>query len=182
MKAGDPLEYTERARYLARRLNGWANQMVVRFGEGTRVYLVGSTLTSTSPRDLDVSIVVPDHLFWRRYRDGADLDRLAAMLEKKATDPTVAVEDWNQWGTWTPDMVRYGRESASLARKFFDAWAHLGQVGGGWMMDLKIMPQSEADARHRTQPRLRIDTLPTGASDDEAPDTRREQKLSTVPE
>lgn len=157
----DP-EFTERARYIAGRLSGWANQMVVRFGMGTRVYLVGSTLQSDTPRDLDVSIVVPDILFWQRYRDNADVDRLASMSEKKRSDPSVMVEDWNVHSTWTPDMLRWGRETASLARGLFLAWAHLGQAGGGWMQDFKVMPESDVTRYHKDRPRLRIDTIPGG--------------------
>lgn len=73
-----PEPFTGRAHRIARGLSGWANRMVVRFGEGTHIYLVGSALTREDPRDLDIRIVVPDSLFWRRYRDGADVDGLAA--------------------------------------------------------------------------------------------------------
>lgn len=150
--------------------------MVCRFGEGTHVYLVGSYLVSETPRDLDISIVVPDNLFWRRYRDAADVERLSEISRLRAEAPEEPsaqgdrdllthpkpdpVEDWNVHGEWTPDMLRFGREWANLTRNFFWAWSHLGGAGGAWPVDLKIMPESEADARHKHGLRIQIDTIP----------------------
>lgn len=166
-----------RAEFIARRLGGWANQQVCRFGEGTHVYLVGSVLTSDTPRDIDIRIVVPDNLFWRRYRDHADVERLARTVAGARKDacnvpshPNCAgpcpVEDWNVHGEWTPDMLRFGRESANLAMKLFNAWANIigvhGTHGRGFPIDLQVTALSEQENRHKDQPRIRIDTIPAG--------------------
>jgi hypothetical protein len=49
---------------------GWANQMYSRFGYP--VYLVGSSLHSENPRDVDIRIMLPDEVFEARYGDVYD--------------------------------------------------------------------------------------------------------------
>lgn len=113
-------------------LPGWANQMYARFGHP--VYLVGSCLRSEAkPRDIDVSIIIPDDEFRGRYGDP---------------------EQW-EFDTWEPEWrearQRWALDMGKLA-SYVSRHYHVN-------IDLKVIPQSYADKFFSGKERFRIDTI-----------------------
>ena len=115
------------------RLTGWANQLAARFA--APVYLVGSALTTTSPRDIDVRVVLDDDAFEARYG--------------------VSAAQWarEMWGTWSAGSLRWGADMAKLNAQAVKAFA--------WNLDVQVHPEIAA-VRHADRPRLRLDALREG--------------------
>lgn len=115
------------------RLAGWANQLAARFA--APVYLVGSALTTTSPRDIDVRVVLDDDAFEARYG--------------------VSAAEWarEMWGTWSAGSLRWGADMAKLNAQAVKAFA--------WNLDVQVHPEIAA-VRHADCPRLRLDALREG--------------------
>lgn len=121
----------ERGARLKLQLHGWACQMAVRFG--VPVYLVGSSLTDDNPRDVDLSIVLPDDEFTARYGD-------------------VQRWDYETWGiAWGEECQRWAEDQVKLTR-------HLVK-GYRMNVDLKIEPLFRAQAIYQGKPRVRLDTV-----------------------
>lgn len=121
----------ERVRRLKLQLHGWACQMAVRFG--VPVYLVGSALVDDNPRDIDLSIVLPDEDFTARYGD---------------------VQRWDSemWGiAWGAERQRWAEDQIKLARHLVAAYK--------MNIDLKIEPLFRAAAIYQGKPRVRLDTV-----------------------
>ena len=113
-------------------LAGWANQMAARFG--FPVYLVGSSLTSPDPRDIDVRVVLSDDAFQARY----------GVLPQHA--------DRDSWGQWGAGSKRWGEDMAKISRQAAEALHR----------NIDFQVQAELIARHRgfdKRPRVRLDTL-----------------------
>lgn len=127
------------ASWLRVKLEGWANQMSMRFG-GAEVYLVGSALRSPRPRDVDVSIIMADDAFRERYAVPSKVDPSAFMSGVHAPD-------------WPRHLVTWGREVSKLT--------HGAQRGlnVGLPLDVKIMHAKHATTHHAGKPRLRLDRL-----------------------
>jgi hypothetical protein len=122
----------ERVRRLRLQLHGWACQMATRFG--APVYLVGSSLADDpNPRDVDISIVLPDDDFAARYGDVQAWDR-------------------EMYGTeWGDGRQRWAGDQVKLTR-------HL-VTGYRMNVDLKIEPLFRAAAIYQGKPRVRLDTV-----------------------
>lgn len=121
---------------VAIKLQVWAREMWVRFGgDGVAVYLVGSCLTSEAPRDCDVSIVVPDALFARRY-GGLEGDWRA--------HPRMEVH---------PAQRRAMRECGKLVMRLSIELASILPP------DLKVMSEAEQERNHAGGARRRLDGM-----------------------
>jgi hypothetical protein len=115
---------------LAKRLEGWANQLVGRFGHP--VYLVGSALEKgEEARDVDVAVILPADEFWGRYGRSFGHDTL---------NP-----DWDE------GSLQYAADMAKLAGYA----AAKCQVN----IDLKVEPEFLVTIRHHGKPRLRLDKV-----------------------
>ncbi len=123
------------AEVLAKRLGGWANQIAARYG--FPVYLVGSALTETEPRDVDVRVVLSDDAFYARYGIGP----------MRAEGQAWIGADEQHEGTrrWHADMAKMARQAANVLH-----------------VNIDFQVQSESIVlvrRHHEKPRIRIDTL-----------------------
>lgn len=112
-----------------------ANHLAARY-YGCPVYLVGSALAESDPRDVDVVIVMPDDLFVRVYGDHGDT--IDTYLLAIGTLHPAAI-----WQRWARDCVK---RSLELTER-------LHRSG-----DLKVMPERLASgASLADKPRLRLD-------------------------
>lgn len=117
---------------LSRRLEGWANQLVTRFGHPA--YLVGSALEKgEDARDVDVIVILPDEEFWGRYG--------------------------SHWGheRMTPDWPEVSLQYAADMGKLASYAAKEYKVN----VDLKVEPVCLVTARYHGKPRLRLDKVLT---------------------
>jgi hypothetical protein len=121
----------ERVRRLKLQLHGWACQIAIRFG--APVYLHGSVLDSDEPRDVDVSVVLPDAQFEARYGSVAQWDTDRWATEMSAVTQRVA-SDQVKLGAWMVTAYRLN-------------------------VDFKIVPASHITAKHADKPRVRLDTV-----------------------
>lgn len=118
-------------------LRGEANGFSLRYGLSP-VYLAGSAAQGDQdPRDLDVSIVVSDDLFWHLY--GFPTGREKAMGEW--------CESWLQpptrtWLRWAKDCAK-GSERLTF----------------GYFVDFKVWPAWYAKAHFVGMPKIRLDTI-----------------------
>lgn len=95
-------------------LTPWANWLALRFGRP--VYLVGSALNLSSPRDVDIRVILTDAEFNARYGDPSD---------------------WN-FRLWTDPsaLIRYGADLYDLSREAsFTFKANL---------DIQVQPENAA--------------------------------------
>jgi hypothetical protein len=117
--------------YIKLKVPGWANQMYSRFGYP--VYLVGSSLFTENPRDIDIRINLPDNVFIARY----------GPINQWMSDTWKPV-----WGiarqNWAKDMSKLSLE-ACLALKM--------------NIDFQVEPIIAVYSWHKNKPKLRIDTI-----------------------
>ena len=130
----DPMPGMDNKLFTWRRLlvlRAWAQE--VADAEGGSVYLVGSTLKKTHPRDIDVSIVLPHDEYVRRYGP--------------IPEPG------------TPEMNRHmGVTGTSIRLHQFEGFRRLGYYTH---FDLKICPDSwwpEKDKLLLASPRNQVDS------------------------
>lgn len=141
------------ASFIAWKLGRWANEMWVRFGgHGVEVCIVGSSLHSDCPKDIDISIILPDELFRNRYgmlepEWLAEQSRMIPDADGKGATGALRINEW------APAHVRWAREVGGLV----DGLAKLTQEFGP--PDLKVISESWTEQCHRHKPRVRIDTI-----------------------
>lgn len=122
--------------WIVPKLRGWANQMWMRFGgDGVAVYLVGSALESTNPRDVDVVIVLPATTFALRY--GAIEGDWPSVMEPE----------------WDARQKVWAREVGKLTSNLCVALSHRLPP------DLRVMTDYEQERMHSQKPRIRLDNL-----------------------
>lgn len=129
--------------WIVPKLRGWANQMVLRFGTETEVYLVGSALRKEHPRDVDLCIVLPDQVFMARYG-------IHPVPEERGGSSSAIADFFAplHGPTWPSGLRRWGREVAGLT---------LGVPVE--RPDLKVDARSRVAKLHEGKRRLRLDDL-----------------------
>lgn len=115
--------------WLAVVLEGWANQTAARFC--APVYLVGSALVETHPRDVDLVIILPLEDFVARYGDPTEWRWQSLMPE------------------WSDGSLRWAADVAKLGG--FCSRVHKLNI------DLKIQPRNNW---HAGKARMRLDKIP----------------------
>lgn len=93
---------------------------------GATAYQVGSSLTSSSWRDVDVRVLVPAHHFARLFFDPANGGR-----------------------SWKPE----DRHREPMWRAHMLAWSRLGESLTGLPIDFQVETEEEANARWGAEPR-----------------------------
>ena len=121
----------------------FANKMCGFYGHP--VYLVGSQLTSETPRDVDLVCVLPDEEFKLRYfPDWWEGDgMIKEEVEKFFLGIHTGVHLQEHW-SWYEEMSKktlFGMGSLHIS------------------LDFKVYPESYCE-RHKDKPRLRLDTRP----------------------
>ena len=117
--------------YIKLKSVGWANQMYSRFGYP--VYLVGSSLHTEYPRDIDIRITLPDEIFIARY----------GLINEWISDTWKPV-----WGVtrqnWARDMAKLSLDATTSIRL---------------NIDFQVEPEKAVILWHKDKPRVRLDTI-----------------------
>src|SRR5687768_17223234 len=100
------------------------------------VYLVGSAITDPDPRDIDIVIPIPDHLFVHLYGDGFEDVRLKWPQQYWIADPPKI------FIRWAVDCAKQSRHFTETCRR---------------MVDFKTQPESLFQ-RYGTMPKIRLDS------------------------
>lgn len=103
---------------------------------GGPVYLVGSALTEANPADIDIRVVLADHI-----------ERLFGPRTMRG----------GRWWDWTEQDVRRGREQLKQSRRLSRQF--------GLNVDFQIQTQGAKGyvVGYRERPKLRLDTMPDTA-------------------
>jgi hypothetical protein len=115
------------------RLVRWANYM--RGYYGFPIYLVGSALNKTMPRDIDVCCIIPDDLFCKRYH----IDNIEQHVSKKIS------------GIWNNSHWRW---SDDIIKKTYHGWdfTHMN-------IDFKVISETEnKEQGYEGKEKLQLDT------------------------
>ena len=110
------------------RFQDWTHQIARRYN--APVYLVGSAIRRSDPRDIDIRVILSDEAFEARYG---------------------SVQDWmaqGESGQWGEIRQRWAEECETITEQ---ARRQLGIE-----IDFRIEPQSEVDRRYKDEPHLRL--------------------------
>ena len=126
------------------RLVRFANKMCGFYGHP--VYLVGSQLTSETPRDVDLVCIIPDVEFKLRWLPDWWLgeNMITEEIEKFFLGIHTGIHDQEQWN-WYEDLLKkslFGIKETRLP------------------LDFKVYPKSYTDKHYENKPKKRLDTRP----------------------
>ena len=117
----------------AHRLVRWANTISGYYG--FPVYLVGSALIKTMPRDIDVCCIIPDDLFCKRYH----IEDIQQHVSKKIS------------GMWEDEHWRW---SDDVVKRTYLGWDYTHMN-----IDFKAISETESRAQgYEDKPRLQLST------------------------
>jgi len=126
-----------------KRVELWANiQSGFYWG---KVYLVGSSLYSKTPRDLDIACVISDKMFCDRYNLTAFGGSYSQSVIKWAEGYKSGEYTDSHWA-WCKDVIHKAEQGARY-------------IGDG-MLDYKVIAESHDKQDYSDKPKLRIDTNP----------------------